>query len=75
MALVSVYGKEEGGADTAVWLAGDKDKSGSESVAHQTIETLRELGILDDVIMTKEGLVVYPTELDWLEQEGRARKI
>jgi hypothetical protein len=60
--LASVYGKEDGGADTAVWLAAGKGAPGSGAVAHLTIEALRELGILDDIIVTKEGLVVYPSE-------------
>ena len=70
-ALASVYGKEGGGADTAVWLAGSKDKTdesqlgiGQSSIAHETIEALRKIGLLDDIIVTKEGLVVYPAELD-----------
>jgi hypothetical protein len=62
-ALASVYGKEDGGADTAVWLVGGRESSSSDSVVHQTIMTLRELGVLDDIIVTKEGLIVYPTEL------------
>jgi hypothetical protein len=69
-ALASVYGKEDGGSDTAVWLAGDKGRErphldlGSPSIAHQTIEALREMGLLDDIITTKEGLVVYPAEMN-----------
>jgi len=58
-----VYGKEDGGADTAVWLAGSKDELASASVAHQSIVALREAGLLDDIIVAKEGLVVYPTSL------------
>ena len=61
-ALASVYGKEDGGADTAVWLAAGKDNSGQRqpgigqfSIAHQTIEALREVALLDDIVMTKEG--------------------
>lgn len=44
-ALASVYGREGGGTDTAVWLAGGKEKAdqrqpgiGSSSIAHETIE-------------------------------------
>jgi hypothetical protein len=69
-ALASVYGKEGGGADTAVWLSGRKEETnqpqpgiGQSSVAHETIEALRQIGVLDDVIDTKEGLVVYPAEM------------
>ena len=64
-ALASVYGKEDGGADTAVWLAGSKETSHPwlpNSIAHETIEALREAGILDDIIKTKEGLVMYPRD-------------
>jgi hypothetical protein len=70
-ALASVYGKEDGGADTAVWLAGSKEETGQaqpdirpSSIAHETIEALREIGLLDDIMATKEGLVVYPSEGD-----------
>jgi hypothetical protein len=38
---------------------------GSASIAHQTIEALREVGLLDDIITTKEGLVIYPSEMDF----------
>ena len=67
-ALASVYGKEDGGADTAVWLAEGKDRPGQgqfgieqSSIAHQTFEALREIGLLDDIIVTKEGLMNYPS--------------
>jgi hypothetical protein len=63
-ALASVYGKDEGRSDTAVWLAGDREAPGDKSIAHQTIKTLRELGVLDDIIVTNEGLVVYPVGMD-----------
>jgi len=64
-ALASVYGKEDGGADTAVWLARSKDdpRQVHSSIAHQTTEALREAGLLDDIIVTKEGLVVYPAKM------------
>ncbi|MCB8985808.1 MAG: hypothetical protein H6659_18415 [Ardenticatenaceae bacterium] len=69
-ALASVYGKEDGRADTAVWLAGSKEETGSSqpgveqiSIAHQTIEALRGIGLLDHIISTKEGVVVYPAEM------------
>lgn len=69
-ALASVYGKEDGGADTAVWLAQGKDNPGQGqpgirqfSIAHQTIEALSEAGLLDDIIVTKEGLIKYPINM------------
>jgi hypothetical protein len=70
-ALASVYGKEQGGSDTAVWLAGHTSEPerlwpGS---GHLTIEALRRIGLLDDIIVTKEGLVVYPAGLGVNEGE------
>jgi hypothetical protein len=70
-ALASVYGKEEGGSDTAVWL-GESNKGsrqlwpdiGQTSIGRETIRTLRDHGLLYDIITTKEGLVVYPAELN-----------
>lgn len=61
-ALASVYGKEDGGSDTAVWLAGSKEEAGlsrpsmgNSSIVHETIVALRQIGLLDDIINTKEG--------------------
>jgi hypothetical protein len=55
--------------DTAVWLTGSKERSdlplpgiGDTSIAHHMIEALREIGLLDDIIATKEGLVLYPVD-------------
>jgi hypothetical protein len=69
-ALASIYGKEDGSSDTAVWLAAVKEETGlfppgpgASSIAHETIAALREIGVLDEIIVTKEGLVVYPAEL------------
>ena len=58
-----MYGKDEEGADTVVWLGESKDETdqsqpgiGQSSIAHETIEALRQLGLLDDILVTKEGL-------------------
>jgi hypothetical protein len=74
-ALASVYGKEDGGADTAVWLVGKKEEAdqpqpgiGQSSIAHETIDALRSIGLLDDILLTKEGLVIYPAEFKQLFQ-------
>jgi hypothetical protein len=70
-ALASVYRNEAPAADTAVWLAGTGDEQdstqpgiGQSSVASLTMEALREIGLLDDLISTREGLVVYPAEME-----------
>lgn len=69
--LASMYGQEDGGADTAVWLAESKEGTSwlrpniaRLSIAYQTIETLRENGLMGDVIETKEGLIGYPAILE-----------
>jgi len=77
-ALASVYGKEDGGVDTAVWLAGGKggpDSTqlgiGLSSIASLTIEALREVGLLDGIIPTKEGLITYPMDMNLIGSDAR----
>ncbi len=69
-ALASVYGKEKVGSDTAVWLSGSKEETGQSqmgigqsSIAYHTVEALRRIGLLDEIVETSEGLVVYPKEM------------
>jgi len=62
-ALASVYSNEKGRVNTAVWLAETKGKGEMESVAHQAINALGAVGVLDEILVTKEGIIVYPTEL------------
>jgi hypothetical protein len=61
-ALVHVYSNETGGADTAAWLGKTKGETKTDSIAHQTIEALRAIGMLDEILVTKEGLVVYASD-------------
>lgn len=68
-ALVSVYGGEELTADTAVWLARtriERDLAqpgiGQFSVASLTIEALREIGVVDEIHLNREGRGVYPSD-------------
>jgi hypothetical protein len=65
-ALVSVYQQAETGSDAAAWLGGERDEAGKRQVgiAGMTVEALREVGLLDEIVPTKEGLVVYPAEMD-----------
>lgn len=58
-----------------MWLSASKEETeqsqpglGQTSIAHETIEALREIGLLDDIIATKEGLVLYPAA--WSAQES-----
>jgi hypothetical protein len=52
------------------WRETKRNQSPSQSgvgqipIARQTIEALQKIGLLDDVIVTKEGLVVYPTRFE-----------
>jgi hypothetical protein len=67
-------GKTAVGSDIAAWLdafdEGDLPQQGWRpwlfglSPARETMAALRQVGVLDEVIETKEGLVVYPAGLD-----------
>lgn len=60
-ALVSVYQSEERGSDAAAWLGGERDEAGHKraGIAGRTVAALREVGLLAEIIPTKEGLVAY----------------
>lgn len=58
------------GDPEAVWLAESKGETdhprpgiGSSSIAHETIEAFQEIGLLDEIVLTREGVVVYPVEM------------
>ena len=61
-----MYQQEERGSDAAAWLGGERDEAGKRQagITGVTVEALREVGLLDELIPTKEGLVIYPNELD-----------
>jgi hypothetical protein len=70
-ALASAYQAEKPVSDAAVWLSGtnnERDSTqpgiGQSSIASLTIKALREIDLLDDIIATKEGLIVYPAMLN-----------
>lgn len=62
---MNVYQQEQRGADATAWLGGERDEAGKRQggIAGMTGEALREVGLLDEVIQTKEGLIVYLTKL------------
>jgi len=69
-ALANVYEAETPASDAAAWLAkmavtdGPTEMGlGPLSVASLTIEALQEIGLLDELVPTKAGLIVYPVEL------------
>ena len=59
-ALVSVYQQAERGSDAAAWLGGERDDEGKRQagIAGVTVAALREVGLLDEIIPTKEGLII-----------------
>ncbi len=63
---MSVYQQAERGSDAAAWLGGERDEAGTRQagIAGVTVEALREVGLLNEIVPTKEGLVIYPNELD-----------
>jgi hypothetical protein len=68
-ALASVYGQGKVAMDTAVWLGASENEQlfpwqEGVSPAQATMAALREAGLLDEMIQTREGLIVYPAELN-----------
>lgn len=61
-ALSSVYSSDEMELDTAVWLSVERNDVEKKSIGSRTIQALQQIGVLDSVIETKEGLVVLPLE-------------
>jgi hypothetical protein len=60
-ALISVAMSERGRSEAAAWLAGAKTEAGrAPGVGHQTVEALREIGVLDEIGQTALGVLVYP---------------
>jgi hypothetical protein len=62
-ALVSIYQGDMLASDAVAWLAGERAMPTSSSLAQRTVQALREIGMLDDLLLTKVGVVVYPTEI------------
>lgn len=59
-AMVSLYIKEERGSDRALWLQGEKTEQGVQpGIGHKSIQALREIGLLGEILPTKEGLITY----------------
>jgi hypothetical protein len=68
-ALASVYEQEKVVMDTAVWLGAAEDEQlptwqAGLSPAQVAMAALRDAGLLDEVVQTRGGLVVYPAKLD-----------
>ena len=63
---MSVYQQEERGSDAAAWLGGERDEAGKRQVgiAGATVAALRDMGLLAEIVPTKEGLVAYPPILN-----------
>jgi hypothetical protein len=73
--LAGVYEEDKKGADTAVWLGAEREEAGQApwlldvSPAHEAMRALRAAGLLDEIVTTKEGLVVYPAGLTAVDEE------
>jgi hypothetical protein len=59
-ALVSAA--ENGRSDAAAWLAGEEGSS-MPGLGNLAVAALREIRLLDDLVPTREGVIVYPSEL------------
>ena len=59
-AIVSAYLLDTP-VDTALWLSGVRTDQGRlPGIAHKTMQALREIGVLDEVGETSEGVLAYP---------------
>ncbi|MHB8625526.1 MAG: hypothetical protein ACYDBJ_00675 [Aggregatilineales bacterium] len=59
-AIVSAYLMDTP-VDTALWLSGVRTDQGRlPGIAHKTMQALREIGVLDEVGETGDGLLAYP---------------
>jgi hypothetical protein len=62
-ALVSVYVGEMPASDAVAWLSGEKEMPALPSVAQRTMQGLRDIGLLDELLMTTEGVILYSNEM------------
>jgi len=59
-AYASAYLGEEAQNDGAAWTLGKKTAEGrAPGVAQRTLEALREVGVIGDIVTTSEGIVLY----------------
>ncbi len=78
-ALVSVYQQAERGSDAAAWLGGERDETGTQQpgIAGVTVEALREVGLLSEIVPTQEGSVVWSeewTKMDELDPQEKGER-
>ncbi len=60
-AMVSAYMGDTAESDAAIWLPGEKTETGRKlGIANKSIQALREIGVLDEIAQTENGLVSYP---------------
>ncbi len=60
-AMVSAYMGDTPESDAAIWLPGEKTETGRlPGIANKSIQALREIGVLDEIAQTPDGLVSYP---------------
>jgi hypothetical protein len=60
-AIVSAYLRNEPGSDAALWLAGAKIEGGRKSsIGQQTVQALREVGVLDEIANIDGRVTTYP---------------
>jgi hypothetical protein len=73
-ALVSVYSSERVGSDAAVWLMASNEEQGERQpgAARRAMDGLRAIGLLNEMMTTRAGLVTYFAgfEADGLERRA-----
>lgn len=60
-AMVSVHMSDPPGSDAAVWLRGRQTENGRlPGIAEKTILALREIGLLNEISQSENGVITYP---------------
>ena len=64
-AMVSTYMNDKRGSDAAVWVPGTQTQDGRlPGIAETTIEALREIGLLNEIDETDDGVITYPSAIN-----------
>jgi hypothetical protein len=59
--MASVYAGDKPASDAAVWAQAEKgSQAHNVGIAQRSLQSLREIGVLDEIEETSTGLLIYP---------------
>ncbi len=63
-AMISVHMSQPPGSDAAVWVPGKQTEDGREfGIAQKSIQALREIGLLNELEQSEDGIINYPSAI------------